>query len=156
VTGTSSVNLAATLPGSNTPLVRSDTGAPDPTWFRWFQAIQLRTGNNPGVSSDQLQADDESQQVLEVTFQRTPPKGRPALPFAITVSASPFTYPAPVSGTVLVHGGTLTGIGFSRDRTTFFAYPSAAAAVAVFQGDVVKVTYSAAPTMTMIPGAGGA
>lgn len=146
---TNSVNIVATLPGSNTPLVRA-SGATDTTWYSWFRAIQLRTGGNTGISTAQLQADDESAQVLAAAFQREPPKGRPALPFAVTPGASPFSYRAPLGGTVLIFGGTVSAVGLSRDGSTFFACP-VAGPVPVFGGDVVKVTYSGAPTMTMIP-----
>ena len=69
-------------------------------------------------------------------------------PFAITVGASPFIYQAPFRGTVIVQGGTISAIAFSRDHSTFYTYPTGV--VPVFTGDVVKVTYSGTPTMTMI------
>lgn len=79
--------------------------------------------------------------------------GQPTGPTAqITVGSSPFTYVAPVAGSVIVQGGTTTQIKFSRDGNNFFVTGVTAGMLPVSQGDQLVVTYSVGPpTMTFIP-----
>jgi len=78
--------------------------------------------------------------------------GQPAgLVSSIAVSASPFNYVAPVGGTVIVNGGTVSLIKLSRDGTTFFTTGVTAGVFPVSQGDTLQVTYLAAPTITFLP-----
>lgn len=70
----------------------------------------------------------------------------------LTVSASPFTYIAPLGGTVIVNGGTTTQIKFSRDGNNFYVTGETAGMFPVSQGDQLVVAYSVGPpTMTFIP-----
>ena len=74
-----------------------------------------------------------------------------AVPADLTVSGSPFTY---INGTksavtLLVNGGSVSSIQYSRNGVTFYNVPSAV--VSVFPGDQVRVTYSATPTITVVP-----
>lgn len=73
-----------------------------------------------------------------------------ALPVALTVGASPYSFQAPSAGTVVVNGGTVTGLDFTRDGATLIAFPSGV--VPVSAGDTVIVTYAVLPTMTFIEG----
>lgn len=68
---------------------------------------------------------------------------------AITVAASPFSYTATSSGTVLVSGGTVSAIDLGRNGA-FTNVGVIAGAVPVSDGDVVRVTYTVAPTMTFV------
>lgn len=71
---------------------------------------------------------------------------------AITVKSSPFTYVAPLGGSVIVQGGTTTQIKFSRDGNNFFVTGVTAGMLPVSQGDQLVVTYSVGPpTMTFVP-----
>lgn len=79
---------------------------------------------------------------------------------AITVGASPFTYTnagvTPVQ--VFITGGDVTEVAYSRDEATFFVIGVVTTQGAVTgqmvllaPGDSVRVTYTAAPTMNLIP-----
>lgn len=74
-------------------------------------------------------------------------------PVAQTVSASPWTfansYPSAVS--VSVAGGTVSSIGVSRNGQQAYATGLTNGMVDLKPGDAMTVTYSAAPTVTMIP-----
>lgn len=146
----SGIPTQTTFPGSNTPLTREGSQAPNVPWYQLFQSFFYRTGGLAGINGTQLTQDVAGLQASDAAFSHPPPKSRPALPFGITVSASPFSYPSAVAGTVLVTGGTVSAIALSRDRATFFTVPTGV--VPVTQGDLVKVTYSVKPTMTMVPG----
>jgi hypothetical protein len=71
----------------------------------------------------------------------------------ITIGASPFVYQntGPNSINVIVQGGTVSLIEFSRDGTTFYNVGITAGIVPLSVNDRVRVTYTAAPTMTRVP-----
>lgn len=69
----------------------------------------------------------------------------------ITVTASPFTYTAPSNGIVIVSGGTLSALTFSRDGTTFIAVGFTSGIIPVRKKDLVRATYTVAPTMNFVP-----
>lgn len=70
-------------------------------------------------------------------------------PAAVTVTpgASPFTFPASMSGALLVEGGTVTAIDLTRGRVTA---PTGITSgfIPVGFGDQVTVTYAVAPNLT--------
>jgi hypothetical protein len=68
---------------------------------------------------------------------------------AITVTASPFSYTATNSGTVLVAGGTVSAIELGRNGV-FTSTGVTAGVVPVSEGDAVRVTYTVVPTMTFV------
>ena len=70
---------------------------------------------------------------------------------AITPGASPYTYTSSFDGAVIVNGGTVSAIAFSRDGTTFFTTGQTAGMFPMSRGDALKVTYTVAPTMTFAP-----
>lgn len=75
------------------------------------------------------------------------------LPTGIAVGASPFTYQYVEAGqaSVLLSGGTVTLVEFSRDGVTWYSVGVATdAMLAVSQGDYLRITYGAAPTMTLV------
>ena len=69
---------------------------------------------------------------------------------AITPGASPYSYMAPSSGVVVVSGGTVSEIALNRGADVVTGL--LVGAVPTRGGDVVKVTYAVAPTMTFFPG----
>jgi len=75
----------------------------------------------------------------------------PALPLPITISASPFTYSAPVKGSVIVSGGTVSQVQFTRDGLTLYTTSQTAGMFTLNASDRLVVTYTVAPTMTLIP-----
>ncbi len=70
----------------------------------------------------------------------------------VSVSASPFSYVADGYGSVIVSGGTVSAIAFSRDGTTFFATGQTAGMFRLNTGDTLRVTYTVLPTLTFVPG----
>lgn len=78
-----------------------------------------------------------------------PLRQSPALPITITVGASPVAWQAIADGTVVISGG-VSIIEFSRDGTSFVAYPTRI--VPVQTGDIVRITFPVAPTVIFIEG----
>lgn len=79
--------------------------------------------------------------------------GAQVSPSDVTVTASPFTY---TNGNaydedVLVSGGGIIKMEFSRDGTTFYDTGSYYGMFTLSPGDSLKVEYLTAPTMTVIP-----
>jgi hypothetical protein len=75
----------------------------------------------------------------------------PAAVAPITVAASPYTYTAPVKGFVLLTGGTVSLVEFSRDGTTFYNCGETAGQFALNAADRLRVTYTVAPTLNFVP-----
>ncbi len=141
--------LQVGFPGQNAPLTADPNSQPQSPWWQFLRALWLRTGGLLGIDASAVADDVATLDTLQVFSDAPPPTPIPPLPLAITPGASPFSYQAPWNGFVLVTGGTVSAVALSRDHTTFFAFPTAGA-VPVFKGDVVKVTYTGAPTMTMV------
>lgn len=75
----------------------------------------------------------------------------PELETPVTLTGSPFTYTAPRRGSLIVSGGTVSQIRFSRDGTTFYNVGATAGMFALSAADRLEVTYSVAPTLTFVP-----
>ena len=74
-------------------------------------------------------------------------------PSDITVTASPFTYQntTAFNGDVIISGGTVSDIEFTRDSTTFYTVGFIEGVLRLSPSDRVRVTYTVAPTMTYVP-----
>ncbi|WP_186267814.1 hypothetical protein [Burkholderia gladioli] len=70
---------------------------------------------------------------------------------SITIGASPFSYTAPAAGSVLIVGGTVSAVTLKRGAPAAVSVGATAGSVPVSAGDIVTVTYSAAPTMSFVP-----
>jgi hypothetical protein len=75
------------------------------------------------------------------------------LPNAIPVGASPFTYRNRdcCLEDIVVQGGSVTCIEFSRDGSTWVDIGSTVGSTRLAPGDYLKITYSTPPNMTKIP-----
>ena len=71
----------------------------------------------------------------------------------LTPGASPWTYQSPFGGDVrlLVAGGTVSALDFSRDNVTFYPMGVVAGQITLSQNDFLRVTYTVAPTVTAVP-----
>ena len=69
----------------------------------------------------------------------------------IAIGTSPFTYQAQQKGFVIVRGGTVTLIQFTRDQITNVNTGVTSGCIPLSQGDSVIVTFSAPPNMTFVP-----
>lgn len=74
-------------------------------------------------------------------------------PSNIGVGASPFVYQNTTGYpcSVIVSGGTVTDISFSHDNVTYYTVGLLAGMIELSQNDYTKVTYTVAPTMTLVP-----
>lgn len=75
----------------------------------------------------------------------------PAAVVPTTPGASPYTYTAPVKGFMLITGGTVSLVEFSRDGVTYYSYGTTSGQFQVNASDLIRVTYTVAPTMTFVP-----
>jgi hypothetical protein len=75
----------------------------------------------------------------------------PSTEMQITVQGSPFSYQSPKKGYVIVNGGTVSSIQFSRTPGIFYATGLTTGMFSVNANDVIKVTYSALPVMVLVP-----
>jgi len=82
----------------------------------------------------------------EVPGWSIPPRG-------VTVGASPFTFQNTTGRSVdlIVSGGTVSAIAFSRDNVTFYGVGSTAGVFWLSPYDYLRVTYTVAPTITLVP-----
>ena len=69
---------------------------------------------------------------------------------AVTPTGSPFTYTAPQAGQLIVSGGTVSAITYSRSGT-FYATGQTAGMFSLSARDQLQITYSSAPTLTWAP-----
>lgn len=78
--------------------------------------------------------------------------GQPTGPAsAITPISSPYTYKAAQGGTLIIQGGTVSLVSFSRDGVNNFNCGQTQGLFPLSQGDQLIITYSAAPNLTFVP-----
>lgn len=78
-------------------------------------------------------------------------QGAPQSEEAIPVGASPFTYQAVIRGQVLISGGSVSSIEFSRNGSTFYPAGITEGFVQMDRNDYVRVTYAVAPSIVYFP-----
>lgn len=81
------------------------------------------------------------------TEQGTPP----ASETNVTLAASPVAFVAPRKGFVLIAGGTVTMIQFSRTTGVNYNTGQIQGMFPVSANDVLTINYSTAPTVTFVP-----
>lgn len=79
--------------------------------------------------------------------------GFSAAPSSITATASPYTYQntSGAAEDIMVTGGTVTAVDFSRDGATWYSTGLVVVTVRLSPGDKIKITYTLAPTITKVP-----
>lgn len=86
------------------------------------------------------------------TFWQGLLQGQPGGPVAAIVpGVSPYSYVATFGGTVIVKGGTVSKIEFSRDGVTFYDTGQTSGMFSLSMGDTLRTTYSVVPIMTFVP-----
>src|SRR3954468_3899620 len=75
----------------------------------------------------------------------------PAAEVAVTVGVSPYTYSAAVRGSLIVSGGTVSAIAFSRDGVTFYNVGQTSGMFLLNAADQLRITYTVLPTVTFVP-----
>jgi hypothetical protein len=73
----------------------------------------------------------------------------PAAEVTVAVSASPFAYTFQQRGFLIVRGGTVTAVQFTRTATNLTG--QTAGIFPGSQGDIVNITYSGLPTVIFVP-----
>jgi len=81
------------------------------------------------------------------TFKGKPPDSENA----VTPTGSPFTYTAGNKGFLIVQGGTVSLIQFSRGLVANHTTGQTQGAIPLSQGDSLIITYSSAPNLTWVP-----
>lgn len=70
----------------------------------------------------------------------------------VTLTGSPYVYSATRRGSLIVEGGTVSSVEFSRDGgTTYYDVGTVAGMFTVNASDLIRITYAAAPTVTFVP-----
>lgn len=89
----------------------------------------------------------------DATRRRLNISNEAVLPSNISVTASPFTYQNTTAydGDVIISGGTVGNIEFTRNNTTFYTTGLLTGVLRLSPNDRVRVTYTVAPTMTLVP-----
>jgi hypothetical protein len=69
----------------------------------------------------------------------------------LTAGVSPYTYQNTSNSKqqIIVTGGTVSSVQYSRDNLTFYVLP--AYQIVLFPGDYLKITYTVAPTLVIAP-----
>lgn len=77
----------------------------------------------------------------------------PAAPTDVTLTASPFTYTntSDLLVDVMISGGGVSNLEFSRDGVTFLSTGSYYGMFGLSPGDQLRATYVSPPTITVIP-----
>jgi len=136
------------IPAPRVEFIDKRTGLMAREWYLFF----LNLFNLTGGGSNNLS-------LLDVQ-QGPPPYPEPApnnsyliQPSGITVGASPFTFTNDNLYTVdiIVEGGGVSLLEFSRDGTTWYSTGSFYGMFTLSKGDRLRATYAAAPNMTLIP-----
>lgn len=70
---------------------------------------------------------------------------------SVTAGASPFTYTALRKGFLIVQGGTVSLVQWSRGGVTNHATGQTQGMFPLSQADSLVITYSGAPTLTFVP-----
>ena len=119
-----------------------------------YDALQDAAVSNPGGAT-------AFAAVLQTQIQGlslTPPRidevpGWLILPRGITVGASPFTFQNTTGRSidVIVSGGAVSAIAFSRDNVTFYGVGLTSGVFWLSPNDRLRVTYTVAPTLTLVP-----
>jgi hypothetical protein len=110
----------------------------------------------PDGSTQESQIAELQKQVdaltLEPPFAGEPP-GWLILPRGVVVGASPFTFQNTTGQPVdlIVTGGVVSAIDFSRDNITFYSVGQTAGVFWLSPYDYLRVTYTTAPTITLVP-----
>lgn len=69
----------------------------------------------------------------------------------VAATASPMAYTAPVKGNLIVQGGTVSQVEFSRDGVNLYDTAQTQGIFPLNAADILTITYSVAPTLTFVP-----
>lgn len=155
------------IPSSRVDLIDPRTNLISREWYRFFLNLFVLTGGGSNdVTLEELQLGplptDASSQVdaLRTEIGVGPPTIPPqsftnysAQPSAIVLGPSPFTYTNNTGYTadIIVSGGGVSLLEFSRNGATFFSTGSFYGMFTLSPYDQLRVTYQTPPLMTLVP-----
>lgn len=73
------------------------------------------------------------------------------VPATVTIGASPYVFVTPAQGTLLVSGGPVTLIEYSKDGVTWYPTGLTQGQIQMVPNDQVRITYMNPPTLTFFP-----
>lgn len=148
--------LASTLQFENTPIaVLVSSGPPSPSNIPIGDIRlpnlpnQILPPNNALVDDRGVIASNWWRFLLNVSNQAMGVNQTP--PGTVTPTASPFIFTTPAQGTLLVSGGPVTLIEYSKDGTTWYPMGVTNGPLHLVPNDRVRITYSNAPAVTFFP-----
>lgn len=155
------------IPAARVEVIDQRTGLMSREWYRFFlNLFQLTGGGSSDITLQDLQlAPPAGENTLEIEalrneFGAQPPtipfgasQGYANQPTAITLTGSPFTYINETGYTVdvIVSGGGVSLLEFSRNGVTFFSTGSFYGMFTLSPYDRLRVTYQTPPQMTLVP-----
>jgi len=111
----------------------------------------MTTYSNLPTYDQKLTAGDNTSKVWYFFFKALHDGQPTGAEFAVTLTGSPFSFLAPSKGFVIVQGGTVTIIQFSRNGTTNYNVGITQGIVPVSANDRVLIYYTATPNFTFVP-----
>lgn len=69
----------------------------------------------------------------------------------IVLGVSPFVFTNDVKGTVIISGGTVSDISFSRNGTTYYTTGEITGMFPLNAQDFLRITYTVLPTAVFVP-----
>lgn len=155
------------IPAARVEIIDQRTGLMSREWYRFFlNLFQLTGGGSSDITLQDLQlAPPTGENTLEIEalrneFGTQPPtipfgaaQGYANQPTTITLTGSPFTYINQTGYTVdvIVSGGGVSLLEFSRNGVTFFSTGSFYGMFTLSPYDRLRVTYQTPPQMTLVP-----
>lgn len=117
--------LASTIPGPSVDFLDAN-GKVNPVWWNFLLTLLNRTGGASGASAGP--------------------------PLVVSLSGSPFLFTAPSNGSLIVAGGGVSNMQYSRPGSAFLDVGQFYAPFPLNQDDQVRITYiSPAPTVVFLP-----
>jgi hypothetical protein len=112
-------------------------------------SIQTQPDDTLSINHFEVRQDSPIQFIEADIYQPISDKsGSP--PTTVTVTASPFSYTATRDGFLVVQSGTVTKQEYGRTGT-FTDVGLLNSMLPILLGDIIRVTYTVAPTITFIP-----
>jgi hypothetical protein len=115
--------------------------------------IRVGDGDFSAMPSPSLDVFVDATQATKVRTEGNKWRVFPLPPVGVAVGTSPWPYQATQGyrESIIVSGGTVSLIEFSRDGATWFGLGETAGMFVLDPGDRLRITHTAAPTVTRIP-----
>lgn len=150
-------STGSTIPGLNAPIVDPTTGLLTPMWSVIMLQLWNRTGgggsNAEPIGQEALDAANSAKFLAyAMSSLASGGSGAPGPVVSVTPSVSPYTYTAGQKGVLLISGGGISRVQFSRDGTTWIDNSGFYSPLPMASGDRVKITYqSITPALAFAP-----